>query len=130
MVHVDSVHQHYNSSDTEPAHMLVMKTKSLWMFMGLMQQGQADGFSGEGLRRPSRVGALWSPDAAKSPQGRSRVRTSTGTETDDGTVKVLCGPDDDVRAFGIDVYEQRIEAGEAAPQHWHMADEVLYVLSG
>src|ERR1700749_87806 len=39
-VHTDSVHRHYNPYD-ERAVALVMKAKSTWMFMGLIQQGRS-----------------------------------------------------------------------------------------
>jgi uncharacterized RmlC-like cupin family protein len=51
--------------------------------------------------------------------------------TPDGRVRVLASADrDDVRLFSVDVYEQEIPAGSRSGKHWHMPDEVLYVISG
>jgi quercetin dioxygenase-like cupin family protein len=35
-----------------------------------------------------------------------------------------------VRVVSVDLYEQEIPPGSRSGKHWHMADEVLYVLSG
>jgi oxalate decarboxylase/phosphoglucose isomerase-like protein (cupin superfamily) len=35
-----------------------------------------------------------------------------------------------VRVFSVDVYEQEIPPGSRSAKHWHMADEVAYVISG
>jgi oxalate decarboxylase/phosphoglucose isomerase-like protein (cupin superfamily) len=44
---------------------------------------------------------------------------------------VLCSKDTpDVRVFSVDVYEQEIDPGSQSGKHWHMADEVAYVISG
>ena len=51
--------------------------------------------------------------------------------TRDGKVRVLCSKDTpDVRVFSVDVYEQEIRPGGRSAKHWHMADEVAYVISG
>ena len=51
--------------------------------------------------------------------------------TRDGRVRVLCSKDTpDVRVFSVDVYEQEIAPGGRSAKHWHMADEVAYVISG
>jgi quercetin dioxygenase-like cupin family protein len=40
IVHTDSVHRHFNPYD-EQATALVMKAKSTWMYLGLIQQGRS-----------------------------------------------------------------------------------------
>ena len=51
--------------------------------------------------------------------------------TRDGKVRVLCSRDTpDVRVFSVDIYEQEIQAGSRSAKHWHMADEIAYVISG
>ena len=51
--------------------------------------------------------------------------------TRDGNVRVLASKDTpNVRVFSVDVYEQEIPAGSRSGKHWHMADEVAYVISG
>jgi quercetin dioxygenase-like cupin family protein len=51
--------------------------------------------------------------------------------TRDGKVRVLASKDTtDVRLFSVDAYEQEIEPGSRSAKHWHMADEVAYVISG
>src|SRR5207249_3904938 len=44
---------------------------------------------------------------------------------------IITSPDRmDARTNSIDVYQQEIPAGSRSAKHWHMADEVLYVISG
>ena len=44
---------------------------------------------------------------------------------------MLCSKDTpDVRVFSVDVYEQEIRPGSRSAKHWHMADEIAYVISG
>jgi quercetin dioxygenase-like cupin family protein len=46
-------------------------------------------------------------------------------------VRVLSSPErTDVRTFSVDAFVLDIPAGSRSGRRWHMADEVLYVLSG
>ncbi|MFI6345539.1 cupin domain-containing protein [Streptomyces sp. NPDC050560] len=129
-VHTDSVHQHFNPYD-EPAVCLVIKAKTTWMFLGLVQQGR-----GGPLERPGEFGgredwsSLWTDgvtDRKKvvhpgdcvwrtTPLGRVRVRNSPAQT--------------DHRQFSVDVHELDIPVGGRSGRYWKMADEVLYVLGG
>ena len=58
--------------------------------------------------------------------------TDTAWETTPlGRVRVLSSPErTDLRTFSVDAFELDIPAGSRSGKRWHMADEVLYVLSG
>ncbi|HZU17328.1 MAG TPA: cupin domain-containing protein [Candidatus Dormibacteraeota bacterium] len=131
VVHNDCRHQHFNASPTEPALAIVVKPKCTWMMLGLTQQGrdttvareEADGF---GPRQD--WSRLWTP-------GVDRLRKVVHADqepwqdTPDGRIKWLARPGMDVRLFGIDVWLEQLAPGPA-PRHWHMADELYYVLEG
>jgi quercetin dioxygenase-like cupin family protein len=130
VVHTDSVHRHYNPYD-EQATALVFKAKGAWMYLGLIQQGRGgppDGAAGLGPRED--WSRLWTPGVEQ----RKKVVTQADTEwelTPLGRVRVLSSPArTGVRAFSVDVFELEIPAGSRSGKRWHMADEVLYVLSG
>ncbi|MGH3666605.1 MAG: cupin domain-containing protein, partial [Egibacteraceae bacterium] len=130
VVHTDSVHRHFNDGD-ETALCLVVKAKSTWMYFGLIQQGRSGPVS-----EPERFGPredwsqLWTPGVAE----RNKVIKPGDTRwemTPEGRTRVISGPDrTDQRLFSVDVYELDIPAGSRSGRSWHMADEVLYVLSG
>ncbi len=130
LVHTDSVHRHYNPYE-ERATALVMKAKCAWMYLGLLQQGR----SGP-LQDPDRFGErvdwtrLWTPGATARKKVVHREDT-TWKDTPLGRVRVLSGAERaDVRTFSMDIFELEIGAGERSRRRWHMADEVLYVISG
>src|SRR3989454_8513776 len=58
IVHNDSVHRHFNADPAKRALALVMKAKSVWMYLGLIQQGHG-GPVGDGERYGPPVD--WSP---------------------------------------------------------------------
>ncbi len=130
IVHTDSVHRHFNDSD-EKAKALVFKAKSMWMFLGLLQQGRRGPVTDEDRYGP-RVdwSQVWTPGV----EDRIKVVKPSDTKwesTEDGMVRRIVGPHrDDVRLFSVDAYEQEIPAGSRSAKHWHMADEVLYILEG
>lgn len=129
-VHTDSVHRHFNDSQTERAVALVMKAKSMWMYFGLIQQGRSGPVENEERYGPRED---WSRVWTRGVENRRKVvkRADTTWETtQDGRVRVMSSPDIDFRCFSVDVFEQEIPAGSRSGKHWHMADEVLYVVSG
>lgn len=131
VAHVDSVHRHFNASETERALAIVMKAKSLWMYMGLIQQGRSGPVEDEdrfGLREDwSRI---WTPGLADRIKVVKPSDTAWET-TPDGRIRVISAMDrTDQRIVSVDVYEQEIAPGSRSGKHWHMADEVLYVISG
>ncbi|HZD71169.1 MAG TPA: cupin domain-containing protein [Actinomycetes bacterium] len=130
LAHTDSVHRHFNPYD-ETALCLVIKAKCAWMYLGLIQQGRSGPVRDEGRFGP-RVdwSQVWTPGVA----GRKKVvkpADTTWETTPLGRVRVLSSPERiDVRTFSVDVFELDIPAGSRSGRRWHMADEVLYVISG
>ncbi len=129
-VHTDSVHQHFNPYN-ETAVALVTKAKSAWMYLGLVQQG-----SKSQIDDPSRFGErvewgqIWTPNVLDR---KKVVHADDGAWQDSpmGRVKVLSSPEkSDLRDFSVDVFELEIPSGGRSGRRWHMADEILYVISG
>jgi len=132
VVHNDCRHQHFNASPTNPALALVFKAKALWMYLGLTQQGKRSTVPEEtdaeygGREDWTR---LWTP-------GVERLRKIVHSEdepwqdTPEGRVKRLAAQGMDVRLFSVDIWLQELAAGRATARHWHMADELFYVISG
>jgi quercetin dioxygenase-like cupin family protein len=131
VAHVDSVHRHFNASETERALAIVMKAKSLWMYMGLIQQGRSDPVEGEERYGPREDWSqIWTPGLKDLIKVVKRSDTSWQT-TADGRVRMISSKDrTDQRIVSVDMYEQEIPPGGRSGKHWHMADEVLYVISG
>ena len=130
VVHTDSVHRHFNDG-TETAKALVMKAKSTWMYFGLIQQGRSGPVEDEDRFGPREDWSqIWSDGVADKVKVVKPADTVWET-TRDGKVRVLCSQDTpNVRVFSVDVYEQEIAPGSRSAKHWHMADEVAYVISG
>jgi quercetin dioxygenase-like cupin family protein len=129
-VHTDSVHRHFNDGN-ETAKALVMKAKSTWMYFGLIQQGRSGPVDDEDRFGPREEwGRIWT----EGVEQRKKVVKPSDTvweTTRDGRVRVMCSKDTpDVRVFSVDVYEQEIPPGSRSAKHWHMPDEVAYVVSG
>lgn len=130
LVHTDSVHRHFNPYD-EQATCLVIKAKCAWMYLGLLQQGRSGPVPDSGRFGPREDWSqLWTPGVEQ----RMKVVKPADTEwrsTELGRVRILSSPErTDVRTFSVDVFELEIPAGSRSGRRWHMADEVLYVLSG
>jgi quercetin dioxygenase-like cupin family protein len=130
LVHTDSVHRHFNPYG-EQAKCIVMKAKCAWMYLGLLQQGKSGPIADEQKFGPREDWSeIWTPGVLE----RKKVVKSADTvweTTPLGRVRVLSSPQaTDVRTFSMDVFELEIPAGSRSGRRWHMADEVLYVLSG
>jgi quercetin dioxygenase-like cupin family protein len=130
LVHTDSVHRHFNPYD-ERATCLVIKAKCTWMYLGLIQQGRSGPVADEERFGPrTDWSQLWTPGAVE----RKKVVKPEDTaweQTPLGRVRVLSSQDrTDVRNFSVDVFELSIPAGSRSGKRWHMADEILHVLSG
>ncbi len=131
IVHNDSVHRHYNAQSDRRALALVLKAKCAWMYLGLLQQGRSTP-AADGARYgpPEEWSRLWTPGVEK----RKKVVKPSDTRwevTRDGRVRVISSPERrDIRVFSVDLQQQEIPAGSRSAKHWHMADEVLYVMSG
>ncbi len=131
LVHTDSVHRHYNAIATERALALVIKAKATWMALGMWQQGRGKAFADESRYGPPEDWSrLWTPGAAERKKVVKKSETRWET-TRDGRVRTLSSPErTDVRTFSIDAYQQEIPGDGRSAKHWHMADEVAYVMSG
>ncbi|HET7700058.1 MAG TPA: cupin domain-containing protein [Candidatus Limnocylindria bacterium] len=130
IVHTEAVHRHYNASQTERALALVIKAKAAWMYLGLIQQGRSKPFDREGFGPRQDWSQLWSPDATSRKKVVKRADTKW-EDTPDGRVRIISSAArTDVRSYAVDLYEQEIAPGGASGKHWHMADEVCYVISG
>ncbi|WP_037577979.1 cupin domain-containing protein [Phaeacidiphilus oryzae] len=129
IVHTDSVHRHFNPYDST-ARCLIFKAKSLWMYLGLVQQGRSGPIEDADRYGPRQDWSqLWTPDVEK----KRKVVKSADTPwelTPLGRVRTMSRPGDDVRTFSVDTYVLDIPAGSRSGRRWHMADEVLYVKSG
>ncbi len=130
LVHTDSVHRHFNPYD-EPATCLIMKAKCAWMYLGLIQQGRSGPVKDEEKFGPREDWSqLWTPGAVD----RKKVVKPDDTsweQTPLGRVRVLSSPErTDVRTFSVDAFELSIPAGSRSGKRWHMADEILHVVSG
>jgi quercetin dioxygenase-like cupin family protein len=131
VAHTDSVHRHFNASDTERALAIVMKAKALWMYLGLIQQGRSGPVEDEERYGPREDWSL-----LRTPGVAERIKVikpaqTTWRTTADGRVRRLSSKDrTDQRIFSVDVYEQEIDVRSRSAKHWHMADEVVYVISG
>jgi quercetin dioxygenase-like cupin family protein len=132
IVHTDSKHKHHNLSATERALALVLKAKTTWMLLGMWQQGRSAPFADEATYGP-RVGwgeHLWTPGWERQKKVITPADTRWET-TRDGKVRVILSPQrTDARTHSLDLYEQEIPQGSKSAKHWHMADEVAYVISG
>lgn len=129
VVHTDSVHRHFNDGD-ETAKALVMKAKSTWMYFGLIQQGRSGPVDGEERFGPREDWSqIWTPGVAEKKKVM-KPGDAVWETTRDGKVRVRVSRDTDSRVHSVDIYEQEIPAGSRSAKHWHMADEVVYVISG
>ena len=108
-----------------------MKAKSTWMYFGLIQQGRSAEVEDEARFGPREEwGQVWTEGVEQRKKVVKPADTVWET-TRDGKVRVLCSKDTpDVRVFSVDVYEQEIQPGSHSAKHWHMADEIAYVISG
>jgi quercetin dioxygenase-like cupin family protein len=131
VVHNDSVHRHFNASETERAVCLVIKAKCTWMFLGLIQQGRSGPFENEDAFGPREDWSkVWTPGIE---QRKKVVKPDDGPWqlTPEGHVRVIASKErEDVRVNSVDVNEQEIPPGSRSAKHWHMADEIVYVISG
>jgi quercetin dioxygenase-like cupin family protein len=129
IVHTDSVHRHFNASKTERALALVTKAKATWMMLGMIQQGRSKPLEDPDRYESAREwSALWTPGAMDKKKVVKKADTKW-ENTADGLVRIITSPDrTDLRTSSVDMYEQEIASMTA--RHWHMADEVVYVLSG
>jgi quercetin dioxygenase-like cupin family protein len=131
VVHNDSVHRHFNADPKNKAVALVMKAKSAYMYLGLIQQGRGGPVEdGQRYGAPEDWSRLWTAGV----ENRKKVVKPSDTKwetTRDGRVRIITSPQrTDVRVFSTDVFQQEIPGGSRSAKHWHMADEVLYVMSG
>lgn len=130
LVHTDSVHRHFNPYP-EPALALVVKAKSTWMFLGLVQQGRPGPIDREPEFGPREDWSrIWTPGVAERKKVISAADT-TWQQTPLGRVRVMSSPTrSDARIFSVDAFALEVPAGGRSGRYWKMADEVYYVLDG
>jgi quercetin dioxygenase-like cupin family protein len=130
VVHTDSVHRHFNDGD-ETAKALVMKAKSTWMYFGLIQQGRSGPIADEEAFGPREEwGRVWT-EGVESRRTVVKPADTVWETTRDGKVRVLSSKDTTgARVFSVDAFAQETAPGGRSAKHWHMADEVAYVISG
>ncbi len=131
IVHTDSKHKHHNKSKTERALALVLKAKTSWMVLGLLQQGRSGALADEARFGPRQEWSqLWSP-GWESKKKVIKPSDTPWETTRDGKVRVILSPArGDARTHSLDLYQQEIPGGSRSGKHWHMADEAMYVISG
>ena len=117
IVHVDSVHRHFNDGE-ETAKALVIKAKSTWMYFNLIQQGRSGPVEDAEQFGPREDWTrLWTPGLTEKVKVVKPSDTVWET-TRDGNVRILCSQDTpDVRVVSVDVYEQEIPAGSRSAKH-------------
>lgn len=128
----DCVHEHVNSSDSERALALVIKAKTLWMYLGLVQQGSQHPWNSDQDEFGPRESwsQMLTPDLAHSA-AVVHGRDLPWTRTDDGLMKLLSTAEHtDHQNTVVDLRAQHVAPGGHSSRHWHMADEFLFVLSG
>lgn len=126
-VPADTVHQHINTSKTDRAVALVVKAKSLWMLLGLFFQGGQGPFEKDGFG-PRRS---WSGLAARDGQTVVSPSEYLREVVKGGSVlRLTSGRFPEHRNHSVDLDIEEVNSGETLRRHWHMADEVGYVLSG
>lgn len=132
-IHTDSVHRHFNPYD-EPARIMVVKAKPMWMFLGLVQQGKSYSPIKEGelpaFGERVEWGRIWTDGVTdrKKVVGKADAPWEM---TPLGKVRTFSSPErDDVRMFSVDTFELEIPAGSHSGKSWKMADEILHVVSG
>ena len=131
IVHTDSKHKHFNRSTTERALALVMKAKTSWMVLGLIQQGRSAAFEDESRFGPRQDWSqLWSPGWETKKKVIKPSDTKWETTRDGRIRSILSQERTDARTHSLDLYQQEIPVGGRSGKHWHMADEAVYVISG
>ena len=129
VVPTDSVHRRFNGSKTERALALVVDAKATWVLLGMIRESRSKPLEDPERYEPAREWSeLWTPGEADKKIVVKKSETKW-ENTPDGFVRIISSPDrTDVRTNSVDIYEQEIASMTA--RHWHMADEVVYVMSG
>lgn len=130
VIHADSVHQHFNADPERRAVGVITKAKAAWSYLGLWQQGRPAAFAKDGFGPREDWAQLWSPGVSAKKKV-VKPADAPWRATSGGRTRVLSGPGGpDIRASSVDLSVQEIAPGERTAPHWHMADEVLYVIAG
>ena len=120
IVHTDSKHRHFNRSTTERALALVLKAKTSWMVLGLIQQGRSAPLANDSGFGPRQDWSqLWSP-GWESKKKVIKPSDTLWETTRDGRVRKILDPE----------RTEEIPPASRSGKHWHMADEAIYVISG
>lgn len=130
-VHNDTVHWHTNLSVDEPALILVMKAKPLWIFLGLHLQGPIGTAPPDddrwGPAEPFAI--LHDPKDADIPCV-VKPHDTPWRWTPHGYIRELANADVPLRVKAIDVHLQEIPPSSRSGKQWQMGDEIFFVLDG
>lgn len=131
VVHNDSVHWHNNLNTDKPAVAIVIKAKAQWLFLGMGFQARL------GWKPPQddQYGPREEWIVARQPGDAALKKVLKPTDTPwqlspQGNIRLLSDETVPLRNRSVDAYQQEIPGGSHSGQHWHMADELLYVLKG
>jgi quercetin dioxygenase-like cupin family protein len=130
-VNNDCVHWHCNGSQTEPGLSIVFKAKPMWLFMGLMQQGEI-GYKPPDLeQRGPRL--EWA--VGRRPEDVDLKKVLKPEDTDwqwsqHGYMRKIAGTGVPLRIKATTAYLQEIPGGSRSGKRWQMGDEMVYFLEG
>lgn len=130
-VHNDCVHWHCNASQTDWAIAIVYKAKAMWLFLGMVQQGEI------GYRPPDddrfEPGVEWAIGRRSQDVGLKKVLKPGDTPwewTPHGYMRRIAGPDVPLRIKATTAHLQEIPPGSQTGKRWQMADECIQFLEG
>ena len=129
IVPAGTVHEVTNASATDEAVLLRVAAGHIWRTLGVGADGRHMSDDGDRGYEPSRA---WSDLRTPGTGDRPRVVRKSGTKwenTPDGLVRIITAAErTGVMPSAVDLYEQEIASMTA--RHWHMADELVYVVAG
>jgi uncharacterized cupin superfamily protein len=130
-VNNDTVHWHCNGDKENSSRHMVMKAKPMWLFMGLMQQGEI-GYKPEDIeQRGPRI--EW--DVARRPEDTKLQKVLKPNETpwewnQHGHMRKIAGMGVPLRIKATTAFVQDIPGGSRSGKRWQMADEIFFILEG
>lgn len=135
IVHPDSRHEHFNLLENKPSLAIVFKAKSIWVTLGLIQQttykGKYSEINYDDYESPIDWSLLWTPGDKMRKKVVRQEDQLWEKQRDGSEVKTISSIETkDLRIHSVDIYIQKILPGKSSAQHWHMADELIYVLEG
>jgi quercetin dioxygenase-like cupin family protein len=130
-VNNDCVHWHCNGSKTDIGHSIVFKAKPMWLFMGLMQQGEIGYKPSDLERRGPRI--QWEVGRRQEDLGLKKVLKPEDTPwqwTQHGYMRKIAGAGVPLRIKATTAFLQEIPGGSKSGKRWMMGDQAIYFLEG